>query len=342
MNFQVIWFVIWGALWAIYFMTDGFDLGSGILHRFLGRTEEEKRIIIRTFAPLWDGNEVWLVTAGGATFAAFPTTYALMFSYLYTPLLLILFSLILRGVGLEFRNKVESPGWRKGWDAAIFAGSFLPALLFGVAFGNIFQGLPMDTSGYHGSLLSLMNPYGLLTGILFVLLFLVHGALWICLRTEGELNRRTSQLAGRMWYGLVVIAVIFLTATAKATTLYHNYLKNPVLFLVPAIAVAALILTGIFSSRGSSSKAFFASSLTVLGITFTGIGGLYPNLIPSSLDPAYSLTIFNSSSSPYTLKIMTVVALIFVPIVIAYQLWIYRIFSDTVTSKDVSETGGLY
>src|SRR5512143_1292868 len=157
MVFQIIWFVLWGVLWAVYFMLDGFVLGTGMLHHVLGRDEGGKRVLINAVGPVWDGNEVWLITAGGATFAAFPTTYALMFSYLYTALLLVLFSLILRGVSLEFRGMGNSDTWKKGWDMGVFLGSFLPALLFGVAFGNIFEGLPMDADGYHGTLFTLLN-----------------------------------------------------------------------------------------------------------------------------------------------------------------------------------------
>ena len=198
MEFQVTWFILWAVLWAVYFMLDGFVLGTGMLHYFLTRNDSEKKVLINTVGPVWDGNEVWLVTAGGATFAAFPKTYALMFSYLYSALLLLLFGLIIRGVSLEFRGKINSDGWKKAWDLGIFVGSALPALLFGVAFGNIFSGLPMDAAGYHGSLLSLLNPYGLLTGALFVLMFLTHGSLYVCVKTEGELSapfigsRRTS------------------------------------------------------------------------------------------------------------------------------------------------------
>ncbi|MEW6107829.1 MAG: cytochrome d ubiquinol oxidase subunit II [Nitrospirota bacterium] len=335
MEFQIIWFILWGVLWAVYFMLDGFDLGAGILQSFLGKNEGEKRTIIRTFGPFWDGNEVWLLTAGGATFAAFPTTYALMFSYLYTALLLILFSLILRGVALEFRNKVESQGWRKGWDVAIFIGSFLPALLFGVAFGNIFQGIPMDANGYHGTLFTLLNPYGILTGVLFVLLFTVHGSLWLAVKTNGELGRRASSVAGKSWYVLLVVAVLFLIHTAFATDLYGNYIQNPVWFAVPAVAVTALLGIKLFALKTRYLTAFYSSCLTILTVTFTGVIGLYPNLIPSSIDKDYSLTIFNSSSSPYTLKIMTIVAVIFVPVVIAYQIWIYRIFRHKLTVDEV-------
>jgi cytochrome bd ubiquinol oxidase subunit II len=342
MEFQIIWFILWGVLWAVYFMLDGFDFGAGILQPFMGRNEAEKAAIVRTIGPVWDGNEVWLVTAGGATFAAFPTTYALMFSYLYSALLLILFALIFRGVALEFRAKGDSPAWKGVWDAAIFIGSFVPALLFGVAFGNIFQGLPMDAQGYHGTLLSLLNPYGLLTGVFFVLLFVVHGALWVALKSENELSDRASGVANSAWYPLLVIAVAFLAYTWFATKLYDNYLGNAVLFLAPVIAVLSLLGIKIFAAKRDILKAFVASSLTILAVTFTGVIGLYPNLIPSSIDQNYSLTIFNSSSSPYTLKIMTVVALIFVPIVILYQIWTYRVFRHKVTMEEVINEKELY
>lgn len=335
MELQITWFVLWGVLWAVYFMLDGFVFGTGILHNILARTDGEKRVLINTIGPVWDGNEVWLITAGGATFAAFPTTYALMFSYLYTALLLLLFSLIVRGVAFEFRGKLEGEGWKKAWDVAIQTSSFLPALLFGVAFGNIFKGLPMDSAGYQGSFISLLNPYGLLTGVLFVLLFTVHGALWLSVKTVGDLSARAKGIADKSWPALLVVAVAFLAYTKFATKLYDNYLANPLLFVVPLIAVAALAGIRIFSAKGAPLAAFAASCVTVLSVVATGVVGLFPNLIPSSLDPAYSLTIFNSSSSPYTLKIMTVVAFIFVPIVIIYKIWVYRVFRAPVTEEDV-------
>jgi cytochrome d ubiquinol oxidase subunit II len=335
MLYQVIWFVLWGVLWAVYFMLDGFVLGTGMLHHLLGRDEGGKRVLINAVGPVWDGNEVWLITAGGATFAAFPTTYALMFSYLYTALLLLLFALIIRGVSFEFRGKVDSPAWRKGWDIAIFIGSFLPSLLFGVAFGNIFSGLPMDATGYHGSLIGLLNPYGLLTGVFFVLLFAGHGALFSALKTTGELKIRAQAAADRVWPALLAVAVAFLAYTAFATKLYDNYLKMPAFLVVPLIAVISLVSIRLLSAKGNLPGAFTASCLTVLTVVATGVIGLFPNLIPSSIDPAYSLTIFNSSSSQYTLKIMTAVALIFVPIVIAYKIWVYRVFRGVVTVEEV-------
>lgn len=335
MEFQIIWFVLWGVLWAVYFMLDGFVLGTGMLHYLLGRSDGERRVLINTIGPVWDGNEVWLITAGGATFAAFPTTYALMFSYLYTALLLLLFALIIRGVSYEFRGKGEGEGWKKVWDGAIFVGNFVPALLFGVAFGNIFAGLPMDAAGYHGSLLKLLNPYGLLTGLLFVALFAVHGALYAAVKTGGELSERSAAMAKKLWPGLLAVAVTFLGYTGFATKLYDNYFSHPALLIVPLLAVAALLGIRVFAAKGRMLQAFASSCLTIVLVVATGVIGLFPNLIPSSLDPAASLTIFNSSSSPYTLKIMTVVALIFVPIVISYKIWVYRIFRAPLTVEEV-------
>ncbi len=339
---QITWFVLWAVLWAVYFMLDGFVLGLGFMSGFIAKNDTEKRILINSVGPVWDGNEVWLITAGGATFAAFPTTYALMFSYLYTALLLLLFSLIVRGVSFEFRGKMESAVWKKGWDNAIIISSFLPALLFGVAFGNFFKGLPMDVTGYHGGLFSLLNPYGILTGLLFVCLFAVHGSLYATVKTTGELSSRAFALAKLLWIPLLIVAVVFLAYTGYATKLYVNYTKAPVLFVVPLIAVMALVAIQMFIISNKPLKAFAASCVTILFVVFTGVAGLFPNLIPSSIDTAYSLTIFNSSSSQYTLTIMTVVAFIFVPTVIAYKIWVYRLFRAPVTERDVLENHEAY
>jgi cytochrome d ubiquinol oxidase subunit II len=335
MEFQIIWFVLWSVLWAVYFMLDGFVLGSGMLQNFIAKNDTERRVVINTLGPVWDGNEVWLITAGGATFAAFPTTYALMFSYLYTALLLLLFALILRGVSFEFRGKVDAPQWKSAWDRALLVSSFIPALLFGVAFGNIFKGLPMDAAGYHGGLLSLLNPYGLVTGVLFVLLFLTHGALYLSVKTTGKLKQRSASTASALWIPLLVVAVAFLAYTYPATHLFDNFLAHPALLVVPLLAVAALLAVKVFLVRSDLLKAFFSSSLTIVLVVATGVTGLFPNLIPSSLDTQYSLTIYNSSSSPYTLKIMTGVIAAFLPVVIAYKIWVYRVFRAPVTDEDV-------
>ncbi len=342
MFFQVIWFILWGVLWGVYFMLDGFDFGASILQPFIAESESEKRLVINSIGPVWDGNEVWLITAGGATFAAFPGTYAMMFSWLYTPLFLILLALILRGVSLEFRGKSDNPVWKKGWDLAMVTGSFIPALLFGVAFGNIFQGLPVDAAGYHGNLLTLLNPYGILTGLLFVSIFLMHGALWLAFRTTGAIKIKTVGLSKKLWISTTVLAVSFLIYTAFATKLYTNYFGMPYLLPIPLLAVASLLVAGLFILKENVFPAFIFSCLTIVMVTFTGVAGLYPNLIPSSIDPAYSLTIFNSSSSIYTLKIMTVVALMFVPVVLAYQFWTYRIFSYQMSADDIMKDEDAY
>ena len=244
--------------------------------------------------------------------------------------------MIFRGVSLEFRSKEDSQTWRGFWDVFIFIGSFVPALLFGVAFANIFQGLPIDESGlYHGSLFTLLNPYGLLGGLLFLLLFLVHGALWLCIKTEGDLFQRAVKTAGRLWVLLVITAVCFLAATYYSTSLYDNYLANPALFAVIIANVAALFGIMVFLKKENYFRAWFSSALTIVLCTFFGVIGLFPNLFPSNISPDYSLTAFNASSSPLTLKIMLIVACIFVPIVLVYQGWAYNLFKNKVTKKDL-------
>ena len=335
MVLQTIWFFLWGLLWAMYFMTDGFDLGIGALYPILGKNNEDKQTMINAMGPLWDGNEVWLLTAGGVTFAAFPLVYSVMFSSLYTALMLILFALIIRGVSFEFRNKINHPGWIKVWDACIFIGSIAPAILFGVAFANIFRGVPINGEGlFQGNLFTLLNPYGLLGGVLFLLLFVQHGANWIIIKSEGDLQARAIEISKKIWPVLVAVAVIFLVATWFATPLYKNYLARPILWLVILGTVAALLCVRLFLNQENWFKTWFASAFTIVGCTFFGVIGLYPNLFPSSIDPAFSLSAHNASSSPLTLKIMLVVVILFVPIVLAYQIWTYWMFKGKVTQED--------
>jgi cytochrome d ubiquinol oxidase subunit II len=341
MMLPTIWFVLWGVLWAVYFMLDGFDLGLGTLMPFLSKDDTDRRVIYRAMGPFWDGNEVWLITAGGVTFAAFPTTYAVMFSGLYSALMLILFALILRGVSMAFRGEVDDPRWRRVWDAGLFLGSFLPALLFGVAFANLFKGIPIDAEGiFQGNLFTLLNPYGLAGGILFVLLFLVHGSLWLAVKSHGALHHRAARLAATTWPVLLGMAVIFLAATRWWTTLFDNYAARPVLLIIPVVAVGALIAMRAFIQRAQWWRAWFASSATIVGITLFGVVGLFPDLLKSSLNPAYSLTAFNSASSPLTLKIMLGVALTFVPLVIAYQVWVHFLFKGKVEPEDIAPEEG--
>jgi len=323
-----IWFVLWGVLWGMYFMLDGFDLGTGALLPFLGGSEEDRGQMLNAIGPFWDGNEVWLIAAGGVTFAAFPGTYAVMFSALYTPLLLVLFCLILRGVSIEFRGHVEGRGGRKLLETIFFLSSLAAALLLGVAFANIFRGIPIDGEGiFNGTILALFNPYGLLGGLLFVLLFVVHGALWIAVRTKGDLEDRAGAAATGLWPVLLIVAVAFLAATWFYTDLYENYIATPVLLLIPLVAVAGLLLVRVFAGPRAWWKAWFSSCAAIFGAAMFGVIGMFPRLLPSSLSPDYSMTITNSSSTPLTLSIMLGVSLVFVPLVIGYQSWAYKTFS---------------
>jgi len=337
---ESIWFVLWGVLWIVYFVLDGFDLGLGALMPALAKNDQEKRIIYNSMGPFWDGNEVWLITAGGVTFAAFPGTYAVMFSSLYSALMLLLFALILRGVSFELRGKVDSPAWKSIWDICLFVGSFAPALLLGVAFANIFAGIPIDKDGvYHGTLFTLLNPYGLAGGLLFLVMFCVHGALWLVIKSGGDigqdLNQRAQAMAAKLWYAELVLAVVFLIATWFATDLYNNYLAAPVMFIVPLLAVAALFGIRFMIAKGAWVKAWISSAAFIASAALFGVLGLYPRLLPSSLDPAASMTITNSASSPLTLKIMLGVALVMVPVVIIYQAWVYKRFSHKIHAEDL-------
>jgi cytochrome bd ubiquinol oxidase subunit II len=335
---ETIWFAIWGVAWAVYFMLDGFDLGIGTLLPFLGKSESDRRVMINAMGPFWDGNEVWLITAGGVTFAAFPRTYAVMFSGLYTPLMMLLFALILRGVVFEFRGKVASALWTKLWDTCLVIGSFVPALLLGVAFANIFAGIPIDTQGiFRGNLFTLLNPYGLAGGVLFVLLFAVHGALWLATRCEGSLHARAVKTAKALYLPAAAMAVVFLAMTWFWTQLWQNLLARPYLLVLPLLAVVGLVGVRWFLAKEAYWKAWFSSALLIVGAVLFGVAGLYPNLLPSSLDPSASMTAFNSSSSPLTLWIMFGVVLCFLPVVIGYQIWVHTKFRDTVTASSIHE-----
>ncbi len=331
-----IWFLLWTLLWAVYFILDGFDLGSGTLMPFLARNDTEKRYIYNAAGPFWDGNEVWLITAGGVTFAAFPLAYATMFSALYAPLLILLFALIFRAAAFEFRNKMHSDGWRRFWDICLVLGNFLPALLLGLAFANLFRGIPIDADGvYHGTILTLLNPYGLAGGALFVLMFAFHGALWLELRTTGDLRERARKAAFAIWPLLLSMTLLFIVLTAVYTNAFATFRSHPVMYVALTLAVVGLVAARLTLGNGAMLAAWLSSALFILGTTFFGVLGMYPNLIISSLDPAYSVTLFNGASSPLTLKIMLGVALVAVPVVILYQLWVYVVFARRLTPEEL-------
>jgi cytochrome d ubiquinol oxidase subunit II len=308
-------------------MLDGFDLGVGILLPVLGHTEEDRSSLYRAIGPFWDGNEVWLITAAGVTFAAFPLAYAVMFSSLYTPLMLILFALIFRGAAIGFRAELRHPLLRLACDAVFFLSSLGASVLFGVAFANIFMGIPIDSQGvFQGNLLTLLNPYGLLGGVFFALLFAVHGAAWVKVKTDGLLEIRAARTAGVLWPMLALTTVAFLIATALYTNLYANYLKAPLLAIIPLGGVVCLFASFGLMWFSRWLQAWLASCAAILLCVLFGFVGLFPALLPSSLDPAYSITVSRAASSSLTLKIMLVVALIVTPMVIAYQTWTFVMF----------------
>jgi cytochrome bd ubiquinol oxidase subunit II len=323
-----VWFLLWVLLWAVYFALDGFDLGLGALFPFLAKNEEEKNIIYNSIGPFWDGNEVWLITAGGVTFAAFPGTYAIMFSALYSALMLLLFALIIRGAAIGLRGEVESEGGKKAADWLFAIGSFLPALLLGVTFANIFMGIEIDGDGvYQGTLFTLLNPYGLLGGVMFLVFFLLHGLLWLVYKADGDLQERAKALAPKMWVALFVLAVAFLGATAAYTKIWTQYIEHPALLPIPVLTVVSLAAIIVFIKKDGWGKAWIASSLFVIFAVFFGMIGIYPDLLPSSINPDFSMTIYNSASTPKTLKIMLGVVLVFIPLVIIYQAMVYKLFS---------------
>jgi cytochrome d ubiquinol oxidase subunit II len=320
MNLATFWFILVAILWSGYFMLEGFDFGVGILLPFLGKDDAQRRTIINTIGPVWDGNEVWLLTAGGAMFAAFPLWYATLFSGFYLPLLLILAALIIRGVCFEFRSKVEDPRWRAAWDRALFFGSAVPALLWGVAFANIVRGVPMNAAHvYTGNLLTLLNWYGLLGGLVTLSLFTLHGAVFLALRTTGELSRRARRTAVRTALAAVPLAAVFLAVTQYG----HG---RPATDVTAAVAAVALIGGAAAAVRGREGWAFTGTALTLVLAVATLFGDLWPNVMPSSTAAAYSLTVANASSAHYTLVVMSWVALLFTPVVLAYQAWSYWVF----------------
>ena len=332
MDLNVLWFILIAVLFCGFFFLEGFDYGVCILMPFLGKNDRERRILINTIGPVWDGNEVWLLTAGGAMFAAFPNWYATMFSGFYLPLFLILIALIFRGVAFEFRSKLESKSWKNTWDTALFLGSLVPALLFGVAFSNLLKGIPIDSHmEYTGGFFNLLSVYTLLAGVTGLVFFLYHGAVFISLRTKGELMERSQKLSKKL--GLISIVLLLLLGVMTYTQT-ELFTKNFAVILV-VLAVIALTVSIFFSFMGKNGKAMIANGLVVITAVSALFAGLFPNVIISSINIKYNLTITNASSSPYTLKIMTVIALTLVPAVLIYQGWTYWVFRKRVTSKDL-------
>jgi cytochrome d ubiquinol oxidase subunit II len=336
MDLNTIWFGLITVLFIGFFFLEGFDYGVGILLPFMGKTDRERRVVVNTIGPVWDGNEVWMITAGGAAFAAFPHFYATLFSGFYLALVLMLLALILRGVAFEFRSKDERPEWRTFWDWAIFGGSLVPALLWGVAMSNLIRGVPIDENmTYVGGFFNLLNPFALVGGLASVAIFTLHGALFLTLKTGGGLEDRARSFASRLWLPAAALMGLYVLLYIWATDVIEHVGYNP--GIVPFIAVASALLSGYFLKRRSDGWAFVMTSLSIVFATVTLFIGLFPRLMVSSLNPEWSLTIYNASSSPYTLKIMTIVAVILVPFVLVYQIWTYWTFRKRLTVDSVLE-----
>lgn len=332
MDLNTLWFILIAVLYIGFFVLEGFDFGVGILLPFLGKKDNERRVVINTIGPHWDANEVWLLTAGGATFAAFPEWYATLFSGFYLPLFLLLVALILRGIALEYRSKDERPEWRNRWDWAIFAGSLVAPLLLGVAFANMVRGVPIDAEmNYVGGFFNLLNPYALLGGAATVALFVLHGAIFLCMKTTGTVLEQAQKAAARLWLPVVIVLGLFLVATYISTDMLGRLGINP--GVVPIIGAVCILAVGYLLRKNMYRWAFFMTVLTIISSFVSMFMILFPRVMVSSLNPAWSLTIYNASSSQYTLTIMTWVALIFVPIVLIYQGWSYYIFRKRVQSS---------
>ncbi|KUO72822.1 MAG: cytochrome d ubiquinol oxidase subunit 2 [Desulfosporosinus sp. BRH_c37] len=332
MDLNILWFILITVLFVGFFFLEGFDFGVGILLPFLGKNDSERRVIINSIGPVWDGNEVWLITAGGAMFAAFPNWYATLFSGFYLALFLVLAAIIIRGVAFEFRSSDTSPRWRNTWDWMIFTGSFLSALLWGVAMTNIVKGVPIDDKmQYVGTFFTLLNPYAIVGGLTTLLVFMLHGALYLNLKTSGEMAERASKVAKKIAKVAILVVLVFAGLTIFQTDLFANLGAGITLLACGAALIVAYVL--ICSRKGG--WAFIANGLTILLFTVALFWGLFPRVMVSSLNPEWSLNIYNASSSPYTLKIMTIIALTMVPIVLLYQSWTYWVFRKRVTERDL-------
>ncbi|MFE6589629.1 cytochrome d ubiquinol oxidase subunit II [Streptomyces sp. NPDC057781] len=331
MELHDVWFVLIAVLWTGYFFLEGFDFGVGVLTKLLARNRAEKRVLINTIGPVWDGNEVWLLTAGGATFAAFPEWYATLFSGFYLPLLVILVCLIVRGVAFEYRVKRPEERWQRNWETAIFWTSLLPAFLWGVAFGNIVHGVKIDRDlEYVGSVWDLLNPYALLGGLVTLTLFTFHGTVFTALKTVGEIRERARTLALRVGLVTAVLVLAFLVWTQVDS-------GDGKSLVALVVAVAALVVALVANQAGREGWSFALSGVTIVAAVAMLFLTLFPNVMPSTLNADWSLTVTNASSSPYTLKIMTWLAAVATPVVLLYQGWTYWVFRKRIGTQHLAE-----
>jgi cytochrome d ubiquinol oxidase subunit II len=329
MGLVPFWFIVIAILWTGFFILEGFDFGVGMLHGLVGTDDAGRRAAINTIGPLWDGNEVWLIVAGAGMFAAFPGWYATMFSGMYLAMVLLLMSLILRGVAFEYRGKRDAARWRHTWDGMLTWGSLLAPLLIGIALGDLLHGLPIDSAqNFTGSFWDLLQPYAVGTGITLVLVCLLHGATFLCLKTTGDMHQRSAQLARRIapFTGAAVIGFIIWTHVTASTTFFLNLIE-----LTAILAVLAAVWL-VWERR--DGFAFTATTITIAACIGSIFVDLYPNVMVSSTSPTYNLTVHNTASAPYSLTAMTVVAVIFLPLVLGYQAWTYYVFRRRVSREE--------
>jgi cytochrome d ubiquinol oxidase subunit II len=368
---KLIWWVFVGVLLVGFAVLDGFDLGVGALLRFIGRSDEERRVMLNAIGPTWEGNQVWFITAGGATFAAWPLVYATAFSGFYAALMLTLFALFFRPVGIEYRGKVKDPRWRNAWDWGLFVGGAVPALIFGVAFGNLLLGVPFHFDSdqrvfYTGSFFGLLNPFALLAGVVSLGMLTMHGAIYVQLRTDGAVQERARRAA--LWCGIVFLAAFAAAGVWIATGIdafrivtmpppdsafmplakavervsggwLANYAQYPWMLSAPVLAFGGTLLALASSRAQRAGLAFALSCLGVAGVVLTAGFALFPFIMPSSSDPKSSLTVYDAVSTRRTLQIMFWVVILFLPIVIAYTSWAYRVMRGTVTERAVRDGG---
>lgn len=365
---KLIWWVLIGVLLIGFVITDGFDMGAGMLLPFVARNNLERREAINALGPHWDGNQVWLVTGAGALFAAWPIVYAISFSGFYWAMMLVLFALFFRPVGFEYRSKINDPRWNSTWDWALFFASFIPALVFGVAFGNLFLGVPFEVdefmrSTYHGNLFGLLNPFAILCGLVSVLLMVMHGGIYLQLRTSDDVARRARAYSS---YAGVLMLICFLGAGAwlafgitgykimlmgnpneamivpnkiviQAGSWLDNYAKYPLLIIAPVLGVFSTLFALFLIKIRRAGYAFIMSSFAIIGVILTAGGSLFPMLLPSSTLPSHSLTMWDATSSEMTLNIMLIAAIIFIPIILCYTTWCYYKLWGKVSKKAIAD-----
>jgi cytochrome d ubiquinol oxidase subunit II len=329
MDINTLWFAIIGVLFVGYFVLEGFDFGVGVLLPFVGTTDDERRRILNSIGPVWDGNEVWIISAGAAMFAAFPDWYATLMSGFYPALVLLLASLILRAVAFEFRSKDARPAWRATWDWAIFAGSAVPSLVWGIALANLLGGIPVDAGKHYvGGLMDLVNPYAVLTGLTALAVFTTHGAIFLHLKSTDPVRRRAMIAIGRVGPLATVLVFAFVAATYAGTDAFTRRGLDP--GLVPIFSVVCMLAAGVFVRSERMGWAFVMTSAALALSTSTIFMALFPRVIVSSLDPEWSLTIYNAAASPYALGVTSRAALMLIPFVLIYQGWTYWVFRHRV------------